>query len=124
VELGYRFLPTTVRGLWLHFYQVVDVWSRRVFAWDVAEVESADIAADLVQRACFMQRYRRPSGFGNHQYRQQPLILHAYNGNAMCRLSLESRLEEMGCSDPSFGPGSPRPRPFLWCKTRGPIALV
>ena len=90
------FLPTTVRGVWLYLYLVVDVWSRKVVAWDVAEVESADIAADLVQRACLRERYRRPSGFGSHQSLHPPLILHADNGNAMRGATLESRLEEMG----------------------------
>jgi len=89
------FLPTTVWGVWLHLYLVVDVWSRKVVAWDVAEVESAEIAADLVQRACLKERYQRPSGFGRHQC-HQPLILHADNGNAMRGATLESRLEEMG----------------------------
>ena len=76
------FLPTIVRGVWLNLYLVVDVWSRKVVAWDVAEVESAQIAADLVQRACLKERYYRPSGFGSRQCQQQPLILHADNGNA------------------------------------------
>jgi transposase InsO family protein len=67
-----------------------------VVVWDVAEVESAEIAADLVQRACLKERYQRPtSGFGSHQC-HQPLILHADNGNAMRGATLESRLEEMG----------------------------
>lgn len=90
------FLPTTVRGVWLYLYLVVDGWSRKVVAWDVAEVESAEIAAELVQRACLKERYRRPSGFGTHQCHQPPLILHADNGNAMRGATLESRLEEMG----------------------------
>ena len=42
--------------VWIHFlrnpYLVVDVWSRKVVALDVTEVESAQISADLVQRAC------------------------------------------------------------------------
>jgi transposase InsO family protein len=82
--------------VWLYLYLVVDVWSRKVVAWDVAEVESAQIAADLVQRACLKERYRRPSGFGSRQCHQPPLILHADNGNAMRGATLESRLEEMG----------------------------
>ena len=82
MELDISFLPTTVRGVWLYLYLVVDVWSRKVVAWDVAEVESAQIAADLVQRACLKERYHRPSGFGSRQCQQQPLILHADNGNA------------------------------------------
>jgi transposase InsO family protein len=89
------FLPTTVRGVWLYLYLVVDVWSRKVVAWDVAEVESAQIAADLVQRDCIKERYHRPSGFGSRQYHQPPLILHADNGNTMRGATLDSRLEEM-----------------------------
>jgi hypothetical protein len=76
---------------------VVDVWSRKVVAWDVAEAESADIAAELVQRACLNERYSRPRGFGANQPPQQPLTLHADNGSAMraATLALESRLEEL-----------------------------
>jgi len=48
----------------------------------VAEVESAQIAADLVQRACLKERYHRPSSFSSRQCQQSPLILHADNGNA------------------------------------------
>ena len=59
------YLPTTMRGIWLYLYLVIDVWSRKVVAWDVAEVESAEIAADLVQRACLKERYHRLSGFGS-----------------------------------------------------------
>jgi transposase InsO family protein len=67
-----------------------------VVAWEVAEVESAEIAAELVQRACLKERYCRPRGFGSRQSHQQPLILHADNGNAMRAATLESRLEELG----------------------------
>ncbi len=61
-----------------------------------AEVESAEIAAELVQLACLKERYCRPRGFGSRQSHQQPLILHADNGNAMRAATLESRLEELG----------------------------
>ena len=81
-------------------------------AWDVAEVESAEIAAELVQRACLKERYCRPRGFGSRQSHQQPLILHADNGNAMRAATLESKLEELsvlqseqsGVSDDNFYP--------------------
>jgi hypothetical protein len=56
----------------------------------------AEIAADLVQRACLKERYRRPRGFSANQCPQPPLILHADNGNAMRGATLEARLEEMG----------------------------
>lgn len=81
------YLPTTVRGVWLYLYLVIDVWSRKIVAWDVAEREEAAIAADLVSRACLRERISRG--------RKQPLILHADNGNAMRAATLESRLEEL-----------------------------
>nr|WP_225323103.1 IS3 family transposase [Synechococcus sp. RSCCF101] len=82
------YLPTRVRGVWLYLYLVIDVWSRKVVAWDVAEREDAQIAADLVSRACLRERIGRG--------RRQPLILHADNGNAMRAATLEVRLEELG----------------------------
>jgi len=90
------YLPTTVRDVWLNLYMVVDVWSRKVVAWDVAEVESAQIAADLVQRACFKERSHRPIGFDSSQCQQPTLALQADNGSAMRGATLESRLEGMG----------------------------
>lgn len=82
------YLPTSVRGFWLYLYLVVDVWSRKVVAWDVAEREGAQIAADLSSRACLRERISKG--------RSQPLILHADNGNAMRAATLERRLEELG----------------------------
>ncbi|WP_296368479.1 DDE-type integrase/transposase/recombinase [Vulcanococcus sp. Clear-D1] len=82
------YLPTTVRGVWLYLYLVIDVWSRKVVAWDVAEREEPAIAADLVGRACLRERISKG--------RKQPLVLHADNGNAMRAATLETRLEELG----------------------------
>jgi putative transposase len=82
------YLPTTVRGVWLYLYLVIDVWSRKVVALDVAEREHLTIAADLASRAFTPDRISRG--------RKQPLILHADNGNAMRAATLASRLEELG----------------------------
>ena len=81
-------LPTSVRGVWIFQYRVIDVWSRKVVAWDVAEREEALIAARLVSRACLRERISKG--------RPNPLILHADNGIAMGAAMLESRLEELG----------------------------
>ncbi len=71
-----------------YFYLVIDVWSRKVVAWDVDEREDPAIAADLVSRACLRERISKG--------RKQALILHSDNGNAMRAATLESRLEELG----------------------------
>ena len=36
-------LPTTVRGIYLHLYLVMDVWSRRIVGWRIADADSADL---------------------------------------------------------------------------------
>jgi transposase InsO family protein len=82
------YLPTTVRGVWLYLYLVIDVWSRKVVAWDVADREDPGIAAELVSRACLRERISKG--------RKQLLILHADNGNAIRAATLESWLEELG----------------------------
>jgi putative transposase len=82
------YLPSTVRGMWLYLYLVIDVWSRKVVAWDVDEREDPAIAADLVSRACLRERISKG--------RKQPLTLHADNGSALRAATLERRLEELG----------------------------
>ena len=63
-------LATKVRGVWLYLYLVIDVWSRKVVAWDVAEREDPAIAADLVSRACLRERISR----GRRQPLSAPLL--------------------------------------------------
>jgi putative transposase len=70
-------LPTSVRGIWLYLSLMIDVWSRKVVAWDVAEREEAQIAADLVSRACLRERISKG--------RRQPLILHALHQQVVTR---------------------------------------
>ena len=57
------YLPTSERGGWLYLYMVINVWSRKVVAWDVADREDSQIAADLVGRACLRERIMLPCGY-------------------------------------------------------------
>jgi transposase InsO family protein len=50
------YLSTAVLGFCLYLYLVIDVWSRKVVAWDVAEREDPTNAADLVGSACIRER--------------------------------------------------------------------
>jgi putative transposase len=44
-------LPTAVRCVYVRLYLMMDVWSRRIVGWRIAERESALIAAELVTQA-------------------------------------------------------------------------
>jgi transposase InsO family protein len=83
-------LPTIVRGLYLRLYLVMDVWSRRIVGWRIAEVQSADIAAELITQACQDGRVD-PRG----------LVLHSDNGKAMRASTLIATLQWLGVI-PSF----------------------
>lgn len=82
------YLPTGVRGVWLYLYLVVDVWSRKIVAWDVHDREDADLAAQLISWACIRERISKR--------RQRKMVLHADNRGAMRAATLEVRLEGLG----------------------------
>jgi putative transposase len=90
------YLPTSVRGVWLYLYLMMDVWSRKIVAWDVQDREDATLAADLISRARLRERISKR--------RQKRLILHADNGGAMRSTTLEVRLEELGVLRSFSGP--------------------
>ena len=83
-------LPTTVRGIYLHLYLVMDVWSRRIVAWRIADSDSAEIAAELITQAC------RDGNFD-----PRGLVLHANNGKPMRASTLIATLQWLGVV-PSF----------------------
>jgi putative transposase len=66
------YLRSPVRGQFYYLYLVVDVWSRMIVAWRVEEIESAEIAAQMIQGACL--RY----GVDRDQ-----LVIHSDNGGPM-----------------------------------------
>jgi putative transposase len=83
-------LPTTVRGVYLYLYLVMDVWSRRIVGWCVEARESADLAAALVRQACVD---------GNVDPRG--LVLHSDNGTPMRGSTMIATLQWLGIV-PSF----------------------
>ena len=83
-------LPTTVRGAYLYLYLIMDVWSRRIVGWQIAERETADVAAALITRTC-SQTNVDPRG----------LVLHSDNGIAMRGNTMISTLQWLGVI-PSF----------------------
>jgi len=68
----------------------MDVWSRRIVGWRVAEGESADIAAELVMQAC-----------RDSQLDPRGLVLHSDNGAPMRASTMIATLQWLGVV-PSF----------------------
>jgi putative transposase len=88
------YLPAGVRGTFWYLYSVIDVWSRKLVASVVHDVQSDDLAAALVHEAC-----------GRERVEPGRLVLHSDNGAAMKGKTMLAKLEELGVV-PSFS----RPR--------------
>jgi putative transposase len=83
-------LPTTVRGAYVYLYLIVDVWSRRIVGWRVADRESAEVAAALITQTC-----------RNGNIDPRGLVLHSDNGTPMRGSTMISTLQWLGVV-PSF----------------------
>lgn len=83
-------LPTTVRGAYLYLYLIMDVWSRRIVGWHIADRESAEVAAALITRTC-----------AEGKVDSRGLVLHSDNGKAMRGSTMLSTLQWLGVI-PSF----------------------
>jgi len=84
------FLASTVAGRFYRLYLVMDIYSRKIVGWEVHEHESADLAAQLIRRACLAEGVT-----------QQGLVLHSDNGAPMKGATMLATLQRLGVV-PSF----------------------
>jgi len=96
---------TKLRGpvKWTYFYLYVllDIYSRCVVGWMIAERETAALAKDLVETTCTRQGIAR-----------EQLTLHADNGGPMRAKSLALLLDELGVSASHSRPHTSDDNPF------------
>jgi transposase InsO family protein len=81
-------LPNSAKGIGHYLYQVIDIWGRKVVAWDVEQTESAEVAAELVSRMP-----KRADKQEAHSAIDPPC---AGTGTSIHGATLEVRLEELG----------------------------
>lgn len=79
------YLRSPVRGVFYYLYLILDVFSRKVVGAEVHLVESADIAAKLVERTCERE------GVRPHE-----LVIHADNGGPMKGSTMLATLQRLG----------------------------
>jgi transposase len=84
------YLPTSVKGIFLYLYLVMDIYSRKIVGWQVYENESSAQAADLMTDIC--QR----EGIHANQ-----VTLHSDNGSPMKGATMLATLQQLGVI-PSF----------------------
>ncbi|MCP6274994.1 DDE-type integrase/transposase/recombinase, partial [Klebsiella pneumoniae] len=76
--------------MFFYLYAVLDLYSRKLVAWEVHASESGELAAELLERARWREKL---SG--------KPLVLHADNGAPQRSFTLRAKLQELGI-EPSY----------------------
>lgn len=102
------YLPSPVRGQFFYLYAVIDLFSRKLVAWEVHAAENGDLAAALIERA----RWRE-------HLAGRPLILHADNGAAQRSFTLYAKLQELGITPSHSRPSVSDDNAFIesWFRT-------
>ncbi len=83
-------LATPVRGMFYYLYLIVDIYSRKIVAWQVHQRECAELAAELATEACYVEGVA-----------PQEVDLHSDNGSPMKGATMLSTLQRLGVI-PSF----------------------
>ena len=78
-------LPGPTRRLFYYLYLIMDLYSRKIIAWEVHAREACDLAARLVHRAFLAEGIAA-----------QPLVLHSDNGSPMKGYSMLETLRRLG----------------------------
>lgn len=79
------YLPSTVKGQFYYLYLILDVYSRYIVGWEVHECESAEYAAQLINKACL-----------RHGVNKEQLVLHSDNGSPMKGSTMLAMLQGLG----------------------------
>jgi putative transposase len=84
------YLKTQVRGIYYYLYLHIDIFSRKIVGWQVNEVESSELAAELFMDLCKKEKVAPFS-----------LRLHSDNGAPMKGATMLATLQHLGVV-PSF----------------------
>lgn len=90
------YLPAEVTGQWFYLYLILDLYSRKIVAWEVHETDDADHAARVLKRAALVE--------GIAAQTQRP-VLHGDNGATLKATTVLAMLHWLGVK-PSYS----RPR--------------
>lgn len=88
-------LPGPAKGVYYYLHLILDLFSRKIIAWDIWLEESAENASILVRRGVISEK----------RTRTKPLVLHSDNGSPMKGASLLETLYSLGIT-----PSRSRPR--------------
>jgi putative transposase len=84
------YLPTQVRGIYFYLYLFLDIFSRKIVGWQVYDVESSDLASEVMRDICDRENIA-----------PNQVVLHSDNGSPMKGATMLATLQALGVM-PSF----------------------
>jgi len=94
-------LPGPIAGVFFYLYLIVDIFSRKIVGWEVNDRETADFAAQVLERAVRAERCLT-----------SPLVLHADNGSPMKAATMKVAMERLGVTASFSRPRVSNDNPF------------
>jgi putative transposase len=89
------------KGVYYYLYVIIDIYSRYVAGWMIAEVEAAKLAQQLIAETCTKQGVQRAQ-----------LTLHADNGSPMIAKTVISLLADLGVAKSHSRPHVSNDNPY------------
>jgi transposase InsO family protein len=96
-------MPTKIKGMFYRLYVIMDLFSRKIVAWEVWEEENDQRARELLRKAALSEGIRIDQG----------LVLHGDNGSPLKSANLHGLLVWLGII-PSYPLQNPPPRRGIW----------
>lgn len=96
------YMTSQVRGQFYYLYMIEDIYSRKIVGCEVNDVESGELAADLLQRTVFTEKY-----LGKN------LVLHSDNGSPMKCLTMQAKMYDLGVLASRSRPGVSNDNPYI-----------
>jgi len=79
------YLPTQVRGVYFYLYLFLDIFSRKIVGWQVYDVESSDLASEVMRDICERENIA-----------PNQVVLHSDNGSPMKGATMLATLQALG----------------------------
>lgn len=93
------YLHTNIKGIFFYLYLVIDVWSRKIVAWEVHAEESSELSATMMDRL-------------SQSMDMKGTIVHADNGGPMKGATMLMKLHELGVTASFSRPRVSEDNPF------------
>ena len=94
-------LPGPIAGMFFYLYLIVDIFSRKIVGWEVHDRETAEFAAQVLERAVWAEKCLT-----------SPLTLHADNGSPMKGATMKATMERLGVISSFSRPRVSNDNPF------------